>query len=576
MARSPSSNGSKQLSPLGSILFGTVWTLFSSIFVCVGLWITWKGVSQSAWKKVPCVIERFEIRADQKKAPAFQPDLKFRFEWEGRSFTGTRLRPTGDGSDEFEKVSEIREKLLAEAGREAIQGLRTECRVDPANPEQSSLLPPDGSNWLGLIFVAFGGGFMAIGLSIVFSGFKNRGRVALSDQAKRSSQSPVPLFVFFGIFAAAGLGITLGVVMPAVNRYFSAKSWVETPATVVWSRVTSHSGSKGGTTYSVDVFYRYQFQGRDYRSNNYGVMSGSSSGRDAKQEIVDSFPPGSTLTCYVNPQKPWQAIVNRNPGASALFVLFPLPFLGIGIGGLVWSFKKKRKEKALGIDSVSSSKTARSEALIPDLPERILSAGKTRWVNLSAALFICAFWNGIVSIPIGIAWNAWKKGSPETFLMIFLIPFVLIGTSLFLNVPYRLLMVFLARYELRLTPGTLKPGDSAVLTWKRIGGFGQPKSISLRLTGTEIASWQNGKSRSSATSFFHDEVLADLSLNSISANRPVAIKLPESAVPTFKGDSNKIVWKLRMEVALPGFPKITDDHEIDVRPLRRDEMNPST
>jgi hypothetical protein len=29
-----------------------------------------------------------------------------------------------------------------------------------------------------------------------------------------------------------------------------------------------------------------------------------------------------------------------------------------------------------------------------------------------------------------------------------------------------------------------------------------------------------------------------------------------------------------MEVTIPGFPKITDDHEIDVRPLRRDELTP--
>lgn len=555
------------------IVFGTFWTLFSCAFVWAGLMATWRGVSQSAWDKVPCVIERFEIRADPKKDPVFQPDLKFHYEWQGKSYTGDKLRPGVKGDDnEYEKLSEVREKLLAEARRDKPEGLTAACLVDPQHPESASLLPPSGAGWLGLILVAFGGSFMLFGISIIWNGLKSRSQKALSDQA---SQAPFSMVIFFGIFAVAGLGVTFGVVIPGAMRYFAAQSWVETPATVIWSRVKSHSGSKGGTTYSVDVFYRYQFQGRDYRSNNYGVMSGSSSGRDAKQEIANSLPPGSTLTCYVNPQKPWQAIVNRNPGASALFVLFPLPFLGIGIGGMVWSLKKKRAEKARLVDPISSGQAPPSATLIQDLPERILSAGKSRWINLSAALFVCAFWNGIVSIPIGIAWNAWKKGNPETFLMIFLIPFVLIGTGLFLNVPYRLLMAFLARYELRLSPGTLKPGGIATLTWKRVGGFGQPKSIALRLTGTEIASWQNGKSRSSATSFFHDEVLADLSLNSIAANRPIAIRLPESAVPTFKGDSNKIVWKLRMEVTIPGFPKITDDHEIDVRPLRRDELNPS-
>ncbi len=552
------------------IVFGTVWTLFSSVFVCVGLWTTWKGVSQSAWDKVPCVIERFEIRADPKKSPVFEADLKFSYEWAGQSYTGTKLRPDAKGDDKFEKLSEVREKLLLEAQLDKPEGLKTQCLVDPNHPENASLLPPTGAGWYGLIFVAVGGGFMLLGISIIQFALKSRKRNALSDQASQAPFSPV---IFFGIFALAGLGVTFGVVIPGAMRYLSARYWRETPATVIWSRVKSHSGDDG-TTYSADLFYRYQFKGRAYRSNGYDLISSSSGGRDKKQEIVGSHPPDSTLTCYVNPLKPWQAIIKRDLGSSALIALFPLPFLGIGFGGMFWSLKKRREEKDRLVDPISSSKAPRSEPFIQDLPERILSAGKTRWINLFAALFVCAFWNGIVSVFVGIAWTAWKKGQPETFLMIFLIPFVLIGILFLLNVPYRLLMVFLARYELRLTPGTLKPGGTATLTWKRLGGFGQPNSIALRLSGAESATTQNGKNSSTATSLFHDELLAELSLNSISANRPIAIRLSENAAPSFKGSSNKLVWKLRMDITLPGFPKITDEYEIDVRPLRRDELNP--
>lgn len=574
VANQITNSGGQRGIQIGQIVFGVIWTLFSSVFLCIGLWITWKGVSQSAWKPTPCTIERFEIRDDPKKSPVFQEDLRFRYEWEGRTYTGTRLRPESSGDDEYETLARAREQLLAEAGREAPEGLRTECRVDPAHPENASLLPPSGSNWFGLIFAAFGGGFMLIGLSLITSAIRNRHKTALSDQSSRSSGSPFPVAIFFVIFALVGLGITCGLVIPTAIRYFSAKSWVETPATIVWGRVESHSGSKGGTTYSADLFYRYTFKGREYRSNQYSMMSGSSSGRDSKQETVDSHPPGSTLTCFVNPEKPWQAVVKRDIGASALFALFPLPFLGIGIGGLWWSFKNKRRQDSRSTPQSGSAGGRQTVASVPDLPERVLRAGKSRLVNLGASLFICAFWNGIVSVFVGIAWNAWRKGQPETFLMIFLIPFVLIGSVLLLNVPYRLLMLFLARYELRLTPGTLRPGGTATLTWKRVGGFGQAKSLSIRLTGTETATWRNGKNTSSATSVFHDETFAELSSISISANRPVAIKLPDHALPTFKGDSNRITWKLRMEVALPGFPKITDDYEIDVRPQRRDELNP--
>ncbi len=555
------------------IVFGTGWTLFSSIFVCVGLWTTWKGVSQSAWDKVPCVIERFEIKADQKKDPVFETDLKFSYEWAGQSYTGTKLRPDAKGDNKFEKLSEVREKLLLEAQREKPEGLKTQCLVDPKHPENASLLPPSGAGWFGLIFVAFGGGFMLIGISIIRFALKSRKQNALSDQVSQSSQAPFSPVIFFGIFAIAGLGVTCGIVIPGAMRYFSAKSWIETPATMIWSGLKSHSGGDD-TSYSADLFYRYKFQGREYRSNGYDIISSSSGGRDKKQEIVTLHPPKSTLTCYVNPQKPWQAIVKRDLGSSVILAFIPLPFLGIGIGGILWSLKKRRAEKARLVDPISSSKATRSEPFIQDLPERIFSPGKSRWINLFAALFVCAFWNGIVSIFVGIAWSAWKKGNPETFLMIFLIPFVLIGTFFLLYAPYRLLMVFLARYELRLTPGTLKPGGTATLTWRRLGGFGQPKSIVLRLAGTESAINHGEENSSSSTSLFYDEILADLPLSSISANRPIAIKFPENAAPSFKGKSNKLVWKLRMDITLPGFPKITDEYEIDIRPLRRDELNP--
>ncbi|OYV07255.1 MAG: hypothetical protein CFE26_01925, partial [Verrucomicrobiales bacterium VVV1] len=343
MARFQSNSG-RRTGAVGLILFGTVWTLFSSAFVCAGLMATWRGVSQSAWDKVPCVIERFEIRADQKKNPVFEVDLKFSYEWQGKSYTGNQLRPGTKGDDEYQKLSEVREKLLLEAQRDKPEGLTTECLVDPQHPESASLLPPSGAGWLGLILVAFGGGFMLLGISIIRNGLKSRSQKALSDQASQASQAPFSMVIFFGIFAVAGLGVTFGVVIPGAMRYFAAQSWVETPATVIWSRVKSHSGES--TTYSADLFYRYQFEGRTYRSNGYNLMSGSSSGRDTKQEIVDAHPPKSALTCYVNPRKPWQAIVKRDLGASALFALFPLPFLGIGFGGMFWSLKKRRAEKA--------------------------------------------------------------------------------------------------------------------------------------------------------------------------------------------------------------------------------------
>ena len=60
----------------GLLAVGLIWTLFSSIFVVVGLWMSWKAITISGWDKIPCEIVRFEIVADRKQDPVFRPDLE--------------------------------------------------------------------------------------------------------------------------------------------------------------------------------------------------------------------------------------------------------------------------------------------------------------------------------------------------------------------------------------------------------------------------------------------------------------------------------------------------------------------
>lgn len=238
------------------------------------------------------------------------------------------------------------------------------------------------------------------------------------------------------------------------------------------------------------------------------------------------------------------------------------------IGGLFWTIKKRRKAKIATIPGQSGQPLV----VVQDLQEQVFSGAKLRWINLAVAAFLCAFWNGIVSVFVGFAWSAWKEGHPETFLMIFLIPFVVIGIFFLLHVPYRFLILLLARYELHLTPGTLKPGGTSNLAWIRRGGLGSPKSLTFHLVGSESVTAQNGKNSSTSTSIFHDEILAEVQMTYLAANCPIPVKIAENAPPSFRASSNKILWKLRLDIVISGFPTITDEYELEVRPLRREEL----
>jgi len=142
---------------------------------------------------------------------------------------------------------------------------------------------------------------------------------------------------FFSFFLVAGLVATWLLLLRPLLRVCDARHWPATPCRVVSSQVRSHSDSDG-TTYSVHIVYRYTINGRQYQSDCYDFMSGSSSGYESKAAIVRRHPPGKETVCYVNPRDPSDAVLERRFTPWMLFGLLPLIFVGVGAGGLVWAF----------------------------------------------------------------------------------------------------------------------------------------------------------------------------------------------------------------------------------------------
>jgi hypothetical protein len=98
---------------------------------------------------------------------------------------------------------------------------------------------------------------------------------------------------FFGVFLIIGLIVTCLLAVGPVLKARNAKSWIEAPCEIVWSKVRRHKGdSDSRPTYSVDIFYRYDFDGFTGHSNAYNFSSGSSSGRRGKKAIVQRYPGG--------------------------------------------------------------------------------------------------------------------------------------------------------------------------------------------------------------------------------------------------------------------------------------------
>ena len=123
------------------------------------------------------------------------------------------------------------------------------------------------------------------------------------------------LTLFFLIFFAAGAAGTYFLLWRPVSRLLASRSWTEMACTVLSSQVATVSGSDGDT-YKVDIHYTWRDGGRIYESDRYDFMIGSSSGTKGKQAVVDRYPTGARVPCWIDPADPSSAVLSRAPLAD--------------------------------------------------------------------------------------------------------------------------------------------------------------------------------------------------------------------------------------------------------------------
>ncbi|BDS06823.1 hypothetical protein NT6N_18630 [Oceaniferula spumae] len=556
--------------------FAIFWTLFSSIFLIIGLKTCYDGFTRSQWPEVECMVHSFTITDKRSGDPPFQPKTSYTYEWEGVTHSGSTVWPSKKGEDDYEDLAELLEQYRA--------GEFKSCYVNPKAPTESALFVGGEDIWGGLIFALMGGLFVAIGIGLIVVGRREKKQesAALSSKKTKTDEAPAAILIpFFSVFGLAGLGLLFFLIIPQAMKYFDAKGWEETPAKVVWSAVRSHD-SDDGTTYSVDIFYRYEFDGREYKSNTTGLMSGSSSGRSSKQEKVKNHPPGKEIVCYVNPDKPWQALLERDLGWWALFALFPLPFIAIGVGGLWWMLRKRNKSnKTSKYDNPLGRRTSqlRHSADKKDIyhgshkPTKasVDFAPRGNRIKSFIGVFIFAvFWNGITSIFVAIAAGSWLRDDPEWFLTIFIIPFVLIGLCALLFSVYQFFALFGPAPTITLKPSAIPFDKEATVSWKLLSGANRINHFAVYLIGEEEAKYQRGTDTKTATETFHEQALIETQDPRKMKRGSATIDLSEITtpiMPSWKSSNNKIKWSILVHGKISFWPDINDRYEIEVHPL---------
>ncbi|MCA9080442.1 MAG: DUF3592 domain-containing protein [Planctomycetaceae bacterium] len=402
-------------------------------------------------------------------------------------------------------------------------------------------------------------------------------------------------FVFCGGFLTVGSVFLYLLTIGPMLKMSAAKNWQAIPCTIVTSEVGVHRGDDSNT-YSVDVTYKYEVNGEEYAGDQYSFFTMNSNSRRWREKVVKQIPPGTQTTCFVNPEDPFEAVLERGWTPDWGWAFFPVPFVLIGLGGFVgiaWHAISSRlmpkanvAQELAGLGDLSSTQErpprrpahtdritawSQSEFDDDDLEEPpgpvTLQPEQTAMGNFIGLVFISLFWNGILSVFLWQRVGDWMQGQWQWMPELFLVPFVLIGLGLILGVIHSFLALFNPKAVLTLSRQWIPLGGEAELSWTFLGGTASIRKLQVLLEGEEQATYRRGTDTHTDKNQFHSEVLFESSDPlELSDNAGVLITIPGDTMHTLTGKNNKIVWRLRLHGDIPFWPDVKVDFPIRVIP----------
>ncbi|MDX2108320.1 MAG: hypothetical protein SFY67_18145 [Candidatus Melainabacteria bacterium] len=249
-------------------------------------------------------------------------------------------------------------------------------------------------------------------------------------------------------------------------------------------------------------------------------------------------------------------------------ILFMIPFVAVGVFMTVMSFRPKM---LLGIpDNVSGVPTLEYEGKSGAKHE--LKPSSTPTKNLGLSLFFCLFWNGIVGAFVYVVIKDWMQGNHQWFLILFLIPFVLIGLLILYGVFHSFLSLFNPRTSLSLSSNMLKPGQDVTVRWSFQGNAERIENLKITLQGREEAVYTRGTSTYTDKNVFMTIPIFETKSKSTLKKGSASLKLPDGIMPSFEAQHNKIIWSIHVQGEIPKWPDVQDEYTISIFPLGQNEI----
>lgn len=285
----------------------------------------------------------------------------------------------------------------------------------------------------------------------------------------------------FGLpFLVGGLFCLWSMTLYPALEWWQARSWVEADAVIekAWLKVTRGSEHD---SYEVAVDFRYRYRGMAHAGSRHSFVSSSTNiGATGMTQTVERLKPGQKVSCWVNPDDPHQAVIDRSlPEQTLMGLFFSTPFLVMGVAGVgslalpflrQWFATRRRTQltalvaagwlpdwvlRPFGDDGDAH---ANDVALAIAADERLPLAVGVTFLNL--------FWNGIVAVFVYAEVAGLLEGDGgDGLLALFLIPFIVIGAGMIWMMVKLWRQTFLPGWVAALNPSPDLDGGDATFCW---------------------------------------------------------------------------------------------------------------
>ncbi len=552
--------------------------LFCLVFALFGLGAAalighevWLEVQPHFWKTTECRIVRAEAGEKQlgRGAP-FVVNVRYAYSWENQLYTSDRVFRRVQTFSDIREAQRLIDPYPADGW--------AVCQVNPVRPSEAVLLTR--FPWMAFVLV-IPLLFVALGAVGFYAAVRSPGAV---DKGTSETAGPVSsrtdpgamsgcLFIFFLLFFAVGVWVFYLLFLRPMLQSRQAQSWPEVPCAILSSEV-QRLQSDSGSTYSVDVLYEYEIEGRSYRASRHSFVVGSSSGRADKEAVVRRYPPGRKTVCYVNPADPTDAVLERGVPGGLWMAFIPGAFMAAGAFGMVYASRRRSGGGAkMSSAGTSSGGTEGDGAALADgLREEndggplIFHSASGRVGKLLGFFVFAAIWNGVTSTFVWPFLHGTKRVSADWGLAVFMIPFVLIGLFLCGLVGYYFLALFAPRARLTVARRNLRVGESFDLEWSLVGRVERIETLRLYLEGREEATYRRGTDTSTDRHVFAEVEIATVTDRVGMRAGRARVSIPDGVVPSFASTNNKIVWSLRLKGAIRMFPDVDDQFAVRIGP----------